>query len=233
MIMAIDPGNTESAFVWMDEEDMRPIRTFKLLNGDVIDEIGHFSTHFEGGTVVIERISSYGMAVGRDVFETAEWYGKFLREAERERLKTDFLYRRDVKITICGTPAAKDSNIKRALIDRFAEHDLKNGKGTKKNPDWFYGFAADIWQAYALGVAWIDRMEKYADKIIDATIYGTCQKTRKIAGIICCETKGDCKECERKYAAWLEAEYVEPSIDWRKVKVDTPSLDGKQRLNNG
>ena len=72
--------------------------------------------------------------------------------------------------------------------------------------------------------------EKYADKIIDATIYGTCQKTRKIAGIICCETNNYCKECSQKYAAWLEAEYVEPPIDWRKVKVDTPilvSMDGK------
>ena len=159
MIMAIDPGNRDSAFVWMDEENMCPMRFFKLPNDDVLDEIGHFETHFKNGTVVIERISSYGMAVGRDVFETAEWYGKFLREAERERLKTVFLYRRDVKITICGTPAAKDSNIRRALIDRFAEHDLKSGKGTKKNRYLFYGFFADIWQAYALGVAWIDRRE--------------------------------------------------------------------------
>lgn len=159
MIMAIDAGNRESAFVWVDEEDMRPIRFYKLPNDDVIDEIGHFSTHFGNGTVVIERISSYGMAVGRDVFETAEQCGRFWREAERERLRVDLMSRKDVKKHICGTIAAKDSNIRRALIDRFAMHDLKNGKGTKKNPDWFYGFAADIWQAYALGVAWIDRRE--------------------------------------------------------------------------
>ena len=73
--------------------------------------------------------------------------------------------------------------------------------------------------------------EKYADEIIDATIDGICPKMREIAGIICIDkTEDDCKECERKYAAWLEAEYVEPSIDWRKVKVDTPilvSIDGE------
>lgn len=157
MIMAIDPGNRESAFVWIDADDMRPVEFWKLKNDDVIDEIGHFQTHFKNGTVIIERISSYGMAVGRDVFETAEWYGRFWQEAERERLQIDFLSRKDVKKHICGTIAAKDSNIRRALIDRFAKHDLKNGKGTKKNPDWFYGFSADMWQAYALGVAWIER----------------------------------------------------------------------------
>ena len=36
---------------------------------------------------------------------------------------------------------------------------------------------------------------------------------REIAGIICIDRTEDyCKECERKYAEWLEAEYVEPAV---------------------
>ena len=74
--------------------------------------------------------------------------------------------------------------------------------------------------------------EKYADEIINTTINNDdCDITRKIAGIECDENMYDCAECNRKYAEWLEAEYVEPQIDWREVEIDTPifvSCDGEK-----
>ena len=32
-------------------------------------------------------------------------------------------------------------------------------RGTKDNPDVFYGFAGDMWQAAVVGVTWLDRRE--------------------------------------------------------------------------
>ena len=152
-ILAIDPGNAESGWVMVDEI-LFPLAFAKEPNDAVESIITLQSEHID--RVVIERIASYGMAVGREVFETCEEVGRLSVLAETCGIPVSYVYRKDEKLTICGSPKANDANIRRALIDRFARHDLKNGKGTKADPDWFYGFKADIWAAYAVAVTWHD-----------------------------------------------------------------------------
>lgn len=152
-LLAIDPGNTESAYVLM--QGYAPISFGKCPN----DELAHMLTaldRLEVGTVAIEMIASYGMPVGREVFDTCVWIGRYEQIAITCGATVDKVYRAEVKLNLCGSSRAKDGNVRKALIDRFARHDLKNGKGTKGNKDWFYGFKADIWQSYAVGVTWLD-----------------------------------------------------------------------------
>ena len=148
-VLAIDPGNRQSAWCMIDGETLKPLSFGKEENQVVLDAVQHLSYD----SVVIERVASYGMAVGRDVFETCEWVGRFTQAAS---VPPDYVYRQEEKLHLCGDSRAKDTNIRRALIDRFAQHDIKNGKGTKKNPDWFYGFSADVWQAYAVAVTYVE-----------------------------------------------------------------------------
>lgn len=151
-ILAIDPGNVESGYCLLDSASFKPTAFGKLENKELENSIvlcGRIDQ------IVVERIASYGMAVGREVFETCEEIGRITMLADIRGIPHDYVYRRDEKLTICGSPKANDSNIRRALIDRFAKHDLKNGKGTKGNPDWFFGFKADVWAAYAVGVTWL------------------------------------------------------------------------------
>lgn len=155
-ILAIDPGDKQSAYCLIDTETLRPVRFAKEGNVAVLAAvIGE-----EYDVLVIERVESYGMVVGRNVFETCEWVGRFTQAAQVPGRPVGYIYRKEERLHICRDSKAKDVNIRRALIDRFAKHDLKNGKGTKKNPDWFYGFKADCWSAYAVGLTFIETKDQ-------------------------------------------------------------------------
>lgn len=142
-IVAIDPGPKESAAViWNGEKILEAvIAPNASIRAGIQDR-------YVTGDVVCERVESYGMAVGRDVFETCFWTGRFW-----ECVGDSFLLvpRREVKLHVCGRPQAKDANIRQALIDRFG------AKGTKKNPGVTYPLKDDLWQAFALAVTTFDR----------------------------------------------------------------------------
>ncbi len=155
-ICAIDPGNIESAYVLMDE-GLCPLSFGKqaneLMYAAMIDSLQRL-TPYDTIEFAVEMIASYGMPVGRDVFETCVWIGQL-----KERLRNydvSYVYRKDEKMVLCHSSQANDATIRQALVDRFACGEPNYGKGTKKNPGWFYGFRADIWQAYAVGVTYHD-----------------------------------------------------------------------------
>ncbi len=154
MIIAIDPGNEFSAFCVFEEGNLKPKEFGKVSNKVLLNQLDDFS---ENDECAIEMIASYGMAVGKEVFQTCVWIGRF---AERFKGRKTTIYRKDEKMHICQNMKAKDTNIRRALIDRFAQHDLANGKGTKKNPDFFYGFKSDCWAAFAVGITYIETRRK-------------------------------------------------------------------------
>jgi hypothetical protein len=154
-IFAIDPGNEESAYAVMDGYAL--LETAKKPNEEVrADLTGWFLSGIE--TVVIERVQCMGMPAGRTLFETCEQVGRFTEIAERENIPFAYIYRNEEKLALCGDSRAKDTNIRAALIARFAKHDLKRGTGTIKNPDVFYGVSKDMWSAIAVGVTYLDKV---------------------------------------------------------------------------
>jgi hypothetical protein len=168
-ILAIDPGNTESGYALIDSATCQPINTGKISNYDLREMItaGQFTNVDH---VSIEMVASYGMAVGKEVFETCVWIGRYLEVCLDRFWDVDLVYRRDVKLHHCHTSKAKDSNITQALVDRFASGVPNHGKGSKANPGWFYGFKADIWQAYALAVYTADTLTAAVDVPVGAHV---------------------------------------------------------------
>lgn len=157
LVLGIDPGDKQSAYALINQETLRPLRFDKLPNQQLrtllLDE------GLVDGSGCIEMVASYGMPVGREVFETCVWIGRFTELlARRSGHEPTLIYRRDVKLHHCYSPKANDATIRQALVDRFAPGQPGHGKGTKRQPGWFHGFRADIWQAYALAVYAADRI---------------------------------------------------------------------------
>jgi hypothetical protein len=71
--------------------------------------------------------------------------------------------RSKVKGTL-GLPRGGDSQVNQYLANRFAPGVRNHGKGVKKDPGYFFGFAGDAWAAYALGVAYLDLLERNTKK---------------------------------------------------------------------
>ncbi len=149
-LLAIDPGNTESAYCLIDMGSRQPLEFGKIGNWELREVLPGFSAE----RIVIEMIASYGMAVGAEVFETCVWIGRFVEIARIRSgyCDAELIKRLPVKVHHCHSAKAKDSNITQALVDRFALGEPNHGKGTKTAPGWFHGFAADVWQSYALAV---------------------------------------------------------------------------------
>ena len=102
-ILAIDPGNQQSAYALLDA-DLRPVKFAKKPNDEVMKDC---ITILEENTavVVIEMIASYGMAVGKEVFDTCLWIGRFIERLAPETYK--LIYRREEKENLCGLCAMR------------------------------------------------------------------------------------------------------------------------------
>lgn len=155
-VFAIDPGTRQSAYCIIDATTLRPL-DFGIKQNEQLRKYIREVRFAEEDVAVIEMLQSYGNLIGKDVLETAVWIGRFYECLKRKTIKApEYLYRMEEKMHICQDSRAGDANIRRALIDRFCKHDFRGGKGTAKNPDWFFGFKADVWAAYAVGLTFIE-----------------------------------------------------------------------------
>lgn len=155
MILAIDPGTTQSAWCLFDGEkvvecDIQCNQTVRAkLSCLDLSEVH----------IAIEMIASYGMPVGKEVFETCVWIGRFVEVSVTNcTAGCSLVYRKDVKLHLCNSARAKDGNVRQALIDRFEP--TGGGKtpqiGTAKQPGPLYGVSSHVWAALAVAVTFHD-----------------------------------------------------------------------------
>lgn len=101
--------------------------------------------------VGMEIFQSYGMAVGKEVFETAYWIGRFFQSLPPGTVFRP-IYRTEVKNHTCRTARANDSMVRQAMIHRWGE------PGKPRNPGPTHGITKDIWSALAIATTVYDWM---------------------------------------------------------------------------
>ena len=151
IVLGLDPGPEESALVQWDGSQV--LSAYFQPNDFVLDRLKDFRYCAEKVPVmarllVIEKIASFGMPVGAEVFETVYWSGRFAEAYGVERVHR--ITRIEVKSHICHSARAKDGNIRAALIDRLGK------VGTKKTPGPLYGISGDLWSALAVAITFLD-----------------------------------------------------------------------------
>jgi len=153
-VLAIDPGNEYSAWLRLEQFSHEG----KITSSKIIDfgkypneDMPSILRTTYADHLAIEMVASYGMAVGKTIFDTVFWSGRFAEAWKYvQRKPFHLVYRKDVKMHLCNSMRAKDANIRQALIDRFGP------PGTKKAPGGTYGISRDAWSALGIAVTFAD-----------------------------------------------------------------------------
>lgn len=144
-IFAIDPGPVMSGFVIWDVTQQRVLDCGVDLSEHVL-KLVHDAWHVDAlRSLAIEWVESFGMVVGKDVFHTVRWIGRFQQvwpEPDNVRL----IGRMAVKRCLCGKANVPAAAVRAALIDRYGD------PGTKAAPGILYGVKSHAWSALAIAV---------------------------------------------------------------------------------
>jgi len=185
LIVGIDPGSTSSGVVIFDVDFFKIVLAEEFNNEQLLKVLRGFPYNIEVESkfifdirdmedLYIEDIEGMGLSVGRSVFETAKWIGRFSEAYEKcTNRKSIEVFRSDEKIILCGTrtyvnpvngkrKSVGDKQIRASLIERFDP--VGGGKipqiGTKKNPGPLYGVKGHCWQALSVLITGIEISKK-------------------------------------------------------------------------
>lgn len=126
-ILGIDPGTTETAYCLIDKEyqvmDAGKVENEKFIKMFSAHELEH---PVHNADLAVESIQSYGMPVGREVFETAYMIGRIIQKARDGGISYTLYPRPEYAKAICGTQKISDSILRQALLLRFGD-DKKGG----------------------------------------------------------------------------------------------------------
>lgn len=158
-LLAVDPGNEKSGYVWL--RDGKPLLHGIVPNRDMLKGIDQFfrTDPEREKRVACEMIQSFGMPVGREVFDTCRMVGRIEERCEDGWSKSvQLVYRADVKWHLCHSARANDATIWQAILDRFGGKEFAVGRKAQPGP--LHGITSHCRAALAVGLYAMDRPEE-------------------------------------------------------------------------
>ena len=146
MILGIDPGSEQSAFVLFVSETEK-IHQKGIMDNETLIKTIESSLRYD--CVAIENMQNYGAPFGKSLRDTCIVIGRIIQAASAPY----FLYPRPtIKAQITGMVRAKDADVSRALKARY-------GEAKKGHP--LEGIKTHLWAALAVAVYHSDVIKLY------------------------------------------------------------------------
>jgi hypothetical protein len=114
-IMGVDPGSAETAYCLVNE-DLSIMRANKISNQEFLNYLSMIRFPFE---LAIEGIQSYGMVVGREIFDTCYMIGRTYQVCENSSIGKAIYNRPEYARAICGVGKVNDAVLRQVLMTRF------------------------------------------------------------------------------------------------------------------
>ncbi len=159
-ILAIDPGLRESGWILLrrtPDERLDVLRHGITPNKDwglfgPPESPAKLTPSMQPDVVAIEYIAHMGVSAGGDVLDSMFWTGRLVeRLSKLWRPAIYGITRMQVKMAMCGSPRARDKDIRAACIEWYGP-DRSRSIGTKASPGPLYGVKSHIWSALAVGL---------------------------------------------------------------------------------
>jgi hypothetical protein len=156
VIYSIDPGTEKSALVVYDGSNQRVVSAATLPNEELLRQLPAHSADkmaSDSKALVIEQIESMGGFVGKEVFETVFWSGRFYERWQYEHNRHR-ITRRAVKMHLAGTMKANDSSLRYIIYERYGGKD--HAVGRKKAPGPLFLLRAHEYAALAVAITFAE-----------------------------------------------------------------------------
>lgn len=158
MILAIDPGPEQSAYVYGYPQDkVRPVEDYGMvLNREL--EVSIRNGYFNGADdVLIEDWAPWGKPAGQKMVDVCKAIGRFQLLCEKlVQCKTTTYFRRDVCRWLVGLPNAKKSQIRAYMIQRYGPS-REQAIGRKGCEGPLYGLRVHQMDALAMAVMHVEQ----------------------------------------------------------------------------